>query len=117
MEGKELWKPVSGMYAVSDKGRVKNIATGNIVAPRPNFKGYGRIRMYAGRESEPREIAVHRLVACAFIPNPENKPQIDHINGNKADNRVENLRWVTNSENMFYHNYFNRRENLTEYVL
>ena len=45
-------------------------------------------------------VAVHKLVARAFIPNPENKPVIDHINGNRADNRIENLRWVTQKENV-----------------
>lgn len=54
-----------------------------------------RIQNQNGR----KEVRIHRLVASTFIPNPENKPQVDHINGNTLDNRVSNLKWVTNFEN------------------
>ena len=64
---------------------------------KPGLSGWGYLQVGV---SSCRATQVHRLVARAFIPNPENKPAVDHINGNKLDNRVENLRWVTQKENV-----------------
>lgn len=72
-----------------------------------NSNGYKQITIFKGWEH--KSYMVHRLVAMAFIPNPENKPYVDHINRIKDDNRVENLRWVTPKENML-----NRSNNIVE---
>ena len=64
-------------------------------------KGYMRISLFKkGEGKKGKGFFVHRLLALHFIPNPENKPYIDHINGIRDDNRLENLRWVTHKENM-----------------
>lgn len=96
----EHWKPACVFpehYFVSDKGEVYSVRTGKVLRPGVDKDGYlTHILCVNGKR---RTARVHRLVAMAFIPNPDRKPAIDHINENKQDNRIENLRWVTNREN------------------
>ena len=66
-----------------------------------NDSGYWMVSLYSeGNEKSPKKMRVHRLIAIAYIPNPDNKPFIDHINRVRDDNRIENLRWVSHKENM-----------------
>ena len=103
----EIWKDIKGYegeYLVSNTGKVKSIkkrfGTLNqetILKPATIWTGYLRVGLV--KDKKPKSIFVHRLVAQAFIPNPENKPIINHINGDRTDNRVENLEWCTQKEN------------------
>ena len=85
-------------YSVSSEGRIRNNETGMILTPIKMPKGYTKVNLHYGGERKGYQ--VHRLVAMAFIPNPENKPQVNHKNGVKDDNRVTNLEWVTGEENL-----------------
>lgn len=101
----EVWKDIvgyEGSYQVSNIGRVKSLdyhRTGeeNILKLCKNTAGYLKVELW--KNNKRKSFKVHRLVATAFIDNPEKKPQIDHINTIKTDNRVDNLRWCTAKEN------------------
>ena len=96
----EEWKYVkgyTGLYSVSTEGRVQSHLTGIILKPAVNHKGYFIFQLCSSGHR--KNMRAHRLVAEAFIPNPDSLPEVDHINGNKQDNRAENLRWVNGSFN------------------
>jgi len=94
----EVWKqvPIAPNYEASTLGRIRNIKSNQILKPQKNMWGY--LRMALQIEGKGTTVYVHRAVALAFIPNPENKPSVDHENRIRDDNRVENLRWSTQRE-------------------
>lgn len=97
----EEWKPVVGFentYEVSNTGKVRNKKNGYELAMFQNRFGY--ITVCLNKNGKVLQQKIHRLVANAFLPNTENKPQVNHKNGNKADNTMGNLEWVDQSENM-----------------
>ena len=97
----EIWKQsIVDNYEVSNLGRIRNLKTKRIINPDKEEKGYRRLSIK--RKGKRKHFAIHRLVAIAFIPNPENKRQVDHIDNDKSNNRVDNLRWVSNQENSNY---------------
>lgn len=84
-------------YQITDDGRVWSKKTNKWLKTNLNSHGYYQICIY--KNNKQYSLSIHRLIAEAFIPNPYNKPCIDHINTIRTDNRVENLRWVTKKEN------------------
>lgn len=100
----ERWRWIDGyegLYMVSDQGRVmgtpKRTHYGHVLALVKKRTGY--VRVCLTKDGKKRYFAVHRLVASAFVGNPEHKPEVNHLNGIRFDNRAENLEWVTRSEN------------------
>lgn len=99
----EIWKDIigyEGYYQISNLGNIKRFRKykSNILKPRINKRGYVQITLC--KNSCTKTFRLHRLIAESFIDNPQKKLQVNHINGIRHDNRLENLEWVTQNENM-----------------
>ena len=88
-----------GLYLVTSDGRVIGVKSGKTLK-QCYMRGYCRVKLY--KNAQPKVFSVHRLVADAFLPNAQNKSQVNHKDGNKGNNTVSNLEWVTQSENQIH---------------
>lgn len=87
-------------YEVSNLGKVRNTKSGKIIKPYLNKSGYLRVGLY--EHNKRKNLFLHRIVATAFIDNPEGKPCVNHIDENKANNDLSNLEWCTVKENIIH---------------
>lgn len=106
----EIWKDIpgyEGKYQISNLGNVMSLhfkrssTNKKLLKPIKN-NGYGYLRVTLRKDGKYKAPTIHRLVAQAFIPNPENKPQVNHLDCNPENNKVTNLEWVTREENVQY---------------
>lgn len=112
----EIWKDVEGyegLYQVSNFGRVKRVTTGIILKSVKHVTGYLKVNLCKNNIVSSKTI--HRLVAESFIPNLENKSQVNHIDENKTNNMVSNLEWMTANENI-NHGTRNKRSSKTKSI-
>lgn len=108
---KEYWKDIKGyegLYQISNLGRVKSFYSGKILKGIKATNGYLNVRLY--KNGTPHGLSIHRLVAQAFIPNPENKPEVNHIDEDKTNNKISNLEWNTRLENMRHGSIIQRKQ-------
>ena len=104
----EQWKPIkdyTGLYEVSNLGRIRSLnymKTGEIKILKLSKNNRGYLVISLNKNGKRKNFKVHRLVAIAFLPNPNNLETVNHINENKLDNRVENLEWMSYEDNINY---------------
>lgn len=102
---KEIWETLIYQgnefpdFEVSNFGQLRNSITKKIYKQWINHKGYCQVCVSLGSRSKKKTFKMHKAVAETFIPNPENKPEVNHIDGNKANAKFDNLEWTTSSEN------------------
>lgn len=113
----EEWRPIDGyenLYAVSSKGRVMNLKKNKMI--KPWVSNYGYVLVNLRKNGKQKKYLIHKLVAEAFIPNPYNLPQINHIDECKSNNNVTNLEWCTPSQNQ-RHSIYQRSCKINQYTL
>ena len=99
----EIWRDIKGFeghYQISNYGRVKSFYKSKVKILKPYVAPNGYLLISLQNGNKDKKLTVHRLVAETFIPNPYNLPEVDHKFGNKFDNYVENLEWVSSAENV-----------------
>lgn len=111
----EEWKPIpdfEGIYEVSNYGRIKSLARNGTKGGllKQHIDRYGYLKVVLHKGNKPYYFTVHRLVANAFIENPENKATVDHIDCNRTNNHADNLRWCTVKENVLYSHKLGRQK-------
>ena len=114
MKNNEIWKDIEGYegkYQVSNLGRVKSIRYGKEKILSPSISNQGYIQVNLCKNGKQKWCLIHRLVALAFIPNPNNLPQINHRDEDKTNNKVENLEWCDHKYN---NNYGTRIQRVVE---